>query len=218
MDTPRGPRAPQGSHGHRSLWDLLGNRENEGGTHPNPAVMDLSAQGWSWVGSGDTSDFPVSRGGIQVSISQGQAGQAGPGGLQESQGPGLGCRAGRGSVGHSTTVLSTPGSFQDCPLLQARPSASTPRGVPQPGIPRGIQELHRDPRSQGGAEQSRAASHKQLKDKIQPQNPAGSQAELGPARREPWHLGGVTSSPGRAQRAPSRRPAWPGGWASPWAS
>lgn len=108
-------------------------------------------------------------------------------------------------------------------LCQQQPHPSTKERSPQPGLSKGIQVLlHRElprpgqPDTVPDGEQSRAASNKQVKDTNQ--SPAGSESELGTARREPWHHGDVTSSPGRAQRAPSQRPAWPGGWASPWAS
>lgn len=157
MDTPRGPRAPQGSHGHKPLGDLLENREQRGKTHPNPAVMDLSAQGWSWgvLVTPVTSQCPVGEPRVHQPghWARGRQGQEGS---QECQSPGLGCRAGRGSVGHSTTVLSIPGSFRTVPCSKPCPD---PRPAPQGGS-HSLGSPQRDP----GAAQ-------------EPQEPGGSRAE-----------------------------------------
>lgn len=190
---------------------------------------DLSAQGWSWVGSGDTgatSDLPASCGGIQVSITQ-DTGPEGPGGLPgvprpPSQQPWAGWQGRQGSlgsVGHSTPVPEHP-----CLLPWQLPNTGTtvPCSQPDPGGCHSLGSPQRDP---GAAQEPQEPGRSRAEQssltqaaKRQTPAPAGSHPELGPARREPWHHGGVTSSPGRAQRAPSQRPAWPGGWASPWAS
>lgn len=154
-------------------------------------------------------------------------GQRGLGGSQESQGhhhssPGLAGRAGRGAWapwGTAPQSLSIPASFHGSSptLAPLSPAPSLTRGgCHSLGSPQRDPGAAQEPQEPGGSRAEQSSLTQAAK--RQTPAPAGSHPELGPARREPWHHGGVTSSPGRAQRAPSQRPAWPGGWASPWAS
>lgn len=168
---PAPPGHPKGSPGqplgHKSLWDLLENRKKREGKPTQTAVMgDLSAQGWSWVGSGATSDIPVSirQDTGPEGLEQDRQGQEGS---QES--PShitaalVGMQGRQGLHGHSTTVLSSPGSFHgSSPKLALCPAPSLT--LCQHPSPKGGSHSLGSPQRDPGAAQ-------------EPQEPGGSRAE-----------------------------------------
>lgn len=172
---PAPPGHPKGSPGqplgHKSLWDLLENREKREGKPTQTAVMgDLSAQGWSWVGSGATSATSA----VPVSIRQ----DTGPEGLEQDR---QGQEGSQESPSHITAALDGDAGQAGAPWAQHHspeqpwllpwqlpktgtvpcskpdplPAPQPQGGVPQPGIPpKGSRSCTGTPGARG--EQSRA--------------------------------------------------------------